>query len=190
MRGLIACAERGAPGEAYNLASGVETSILDLARTDQRTDRQPDADRAGAGARLGPLGPPFRRSRARRSEQLGFVADNAAARRARRDDRLDPRQPRHDPPLHAAACALCAGAARGARHEAVSRILTVVGARPQFVKAAAISRAIAARGDIEEILLHTGQHFDAAMSQVFFDELGHRRAARSISTSTAAVTAR
>ncbi|HEX3861624.1 MAG TPA: UDP-N-acetylglucosamine 2-epimerase (non-hydrolyzing) [Stellaceae bacterium] len=51
------------------------------------------------------------------------------------------------------------------------RLLTVVGARPQFVKAAAISRAVAARGDIEEILLHTGQHFDPAMSQIFFDEL-------------------
>ena len=52
------------------------------------------------------------------------------------------------------------------------RILTVVGARPQFVKAAAISRAVAARGDIEEILLHTGQHFDPEMSDVFFAELG------------------
>ena len=52
------------------------------------------------------------------------------------------------------------------------RMLTVVGARPQFVKVAAISRAVAARDDIEEILLHTGQHFDAAMSRVFFDELG------------------
>ena len=52
------------------------------------------------------------------------------------------------------------------------RLLTVVGARPQLVKAAAISRAVAARDDIEEILVHTGQHFDAAMSQVFFDELG------------------
>jgi UDP-GlcNAc3NAcA epimerase len=52
------------------------------------------------------------------------------------------------------------------------RLLTVVGARPQFVKAAAISRAVAARDDVEEILLHTGQHFDPAMSQVFFDELG------------------
>jgi UDP-GlcNAc3NAcA epimerase len=53
------------------------------------------------------------------------------------------------------------------------RILTVVGARPQFVKAAAISRAIAACDDeISEILIHTGQHFDPDMSQVFFDELG------------------
>jgi UDP-GlcNAc3NAcA epimerase len=52
------------------------------------------------------------------------------------------------------------------------RLLTIVGARPQFVKAAAISRAMAARDDIAEILLHTGQHFDDAMSRVFFDELG------------------
>jgi UDP-GlcNAc3NAcA epimerase len=52
------------------------------------------------------------------------------------------------------------------------RMLTVVGARPQFVKAAAISRAVAARRDVEEILVHTGQHFDPAMSRVFFDELG------------------
>jgi UDP-GlcNAc3NAcA epimerase len=52
------------------------------------------------------------------------------------------------------------------------RLLTVVGARPQFVKAAAISRALAGRGGVEEMLLHTGQHFDADMSRVFFDELG------------------
>ena len=52
------------------------------------------------------------------------------------------------------------------------RILTVVGARPQFVKAAPISRAIAARDGIREILVHTGQHFDAGMSRIFFEELG------------------
>ena len=51
-------------------------------------------------------------------------------------------------------------------------ILTVVGARPQFVKAAAVSRAIAADGRARETLVHTGQHFDPGMSQVFFDELG------------------
>ena len=51
-------------------------------------------------------------------------------------------------------------------------ILTVVGARPQFVKAAAVSRAIAANGQVQETLIHTGQHFDPGMSQVFFDELG------------------
>ena len=51
-------------------------------------------------------------------------------------------------------------------------VLSVVGARPQFVKAATVSRAIAARGDLEELLLHTGQHYDHGMSQRFFDELG------------------
>src|ERR1700724_1707884 len=51
------------------------------------------------------------------------------------------------------------------------RILTVVGARPQFVKAAPISRAIATRDGIQEILVHTGQHFDPGMSQIFFDQL-------------------
>ncbi len=52
------------------------------------------------------------------------------------------------------------------------KILTVVGARPQFVKAAALSKQIAQTNGIEEILLHTGQHFDTDMSDVFFDELG------------------
>lgn len=51
------------------------------------------------------------------------------------------------------------------------KVLTVVGARPQFVKAAPVSRALAHAG-IEEALVHTGQHHDAKMSQVFFDELG------------------
>ena len=46
-----------------------------------------------------------------------------------------------------------------------------MGARPQFVKAAAVSPALAKAG-IEEILVHTGQHYDASLSQVFFDELG------------------
>lgn len=52
------------------------------------------------------------------------------------------------------------------------KIVTVVGARPQFVKAAAVSREIAARPAIEERLVHTGQHHDANMSGAFFDELG------------------
>lgn len=53
-------------------------------------------------------------------------------------------------------------------------LLTVIGARPQIIKAAAISRAVRNhfRGEIEEKILHTGQHYDANMSQVFFDELG------------------
>jgi UDP-GlcNAc3NAcA epimerase len=52
----------------------------------------------------------------------------------------------------------------------VATILTVVGARPQFVKAAPVSRALA-RKRLREILVHTGQHFDDAMSAVFFEEL-------------------
>ena len=52
-------------------------------------------------------------------------------------------------------------------------ILTVVGARPQFIKAAPVSAALA-RAGLREVLVHTGQHFDAQMSDVFFDELGLR----------------
>lgn len=54
------------------------------------------------------------------------------------------------------------------------QLLTVIGARPQIIKAAAVSRAVRERfaGQIEEKILHTGQHYDANMSQVFFDELG------------------
>ncbi|MFN0033067.1 MAG: non-hydrolyzing UDP-N-acetylglucosamine 2-epimerase [Flavobacteriales bacterium] len=53
------------------------------------------------------------------------------------------------------------------------RLATIVGARPQFIKAAALSRAIGEHFNkrISEILVHTGQHFDHNMSQVFFDEL-------------------
>ncbi len=53
----------------------------------------------------------------------------------------------------------------------MTAILTVVGARPQFVKAAAVSRALAADGRFREAIVHTGQHFDPGMSDVFFDEL-------------------
>jgi len=51
------------------------------------------------------------------------------------------------------------------------KIVTVVGARPQFVKAAVVSRAIADHPDLREILLHTGQHFDREMSHIFFEEM-------------------
>ena len=53
------------------------------------------------------------------------------------------------------------------------RLVNLVGARPQIIKASAVSRAIgsARRGDIEEIVVHTGQHYDRKMSEVFFEEL-------------------
>ena len=50
-------------------------------------------------------------------------------------------------------------------------LLGVVGARPQFIKAAAVSRVIRAMQEVEEILVHTGQHYDQNMSAVFFEEL-------------------
>ena len=52
------------------------------------------------------------------------------------------------------------------------RVLSIVGARPQFVKAAAMCRAVAAHPDISHKIIHTGQHYDARMSDVFFEELG------------------
>ncbi|HEX7892060.1 MAG TPA: UDP-N-acetylglucosamine 2-epimerase (non-hydrolyzing) [Ramlibacter sp.] len=54
------------------------------------------------------------------------------------------------------------------------KIVTVVGARPQFIKAAAVSRVIRGEyaGRVEEVLVHTGQHYDSNMSAVFFEELG------------------
>ena len=60
-RGLQACALRGGAGEIYNLASGARDLDPRAGRDDQRADRQPDADRARPGARLGPLGPALRR---------------------------------------------------------------------------------------------------------------------------------
>jgi UDP-GlcNAc3NAcA epimerase len=48
---------------------------------------------------------------------------------------------------------------------------TVVGARPQFIKAAVVSRALRSTSGAEEILIHTGQHYDENMSDVFFEEL-------------------
>lgn len=51
------------------------------------------------------------------------------------------------------------------------RIMTIVGARPQFIKAATVSRLIEKQSGCDEILVHTGQHYDPQMSDVFFDEL-------------------
>lgn len=49
------------------------------------------------------------------------------------------------------------------------KVLTILGARPQFIKAAAVSRVI--REEITELIVHTGQHYDANMSDIFFEEL-------------------
>lgn len=51
------------------------------------------------------------------------------------------------------------------------KIVSIIGARPQFIKAAVVSKEFIKRDGIEEILVHTGQHYDENMSKVFFDEL-------------------
>jgi len=51
------------------------------------------------------------------------------------------------------------------------KCICVVGARPQFIKASIVSRQIRARGDIREVLVHTGQHYDPNMSDVFFEDM-------------------
>lgn len=62
----------------------------------------------------------------------------------------------------------------------MSVIITVIGARPQFVKAAAVSRALARCWPVREIIVHTGQHYDAMMSDVFFEELRIPKPAHSL----------
>lgn len=54
------------------------------------------------------------------------------------------------------------------------KIVTVVGARPQFIKAAALRAAFDESPDFHEVLVHTGQHYDTNMSGIFFEELGLR----------------
>jgi UDP-GlcNAc3NAcA epimerase len=56
----------------------------------------------------------------------------------------------------------------------MKKVVTVIGARPQIIKAAAVSRAVAKKfsESLNEVIVHTGQHYDENMSQVFFDELG------------------
>ncbi|RIY41604.1 non-hydrolyzing UDP-N-acetylglucosamine 2-epimerase [Neopusillimonas maritima] len=56
----------------------------------------------------------------------------------------------------------------------MKKILTVLGARPQFIKASVVSTQIADSSSLDEVIVHTGQHFDANMSDVFFEELGMR----------------
>ncbi|MGC6511940.1 MAG: non-hydrolyzing UDP-N-acetylglucosamine 2-epimerase [Parvibaculales bacterium] len=51
------------------------------------------------------------------------------------------------------------------------KLYTIIGTRPQFIKASAFSHAVALDGDIEEVSIHTGQHYDRAMSDIFFNEL-------------------
>lgn len=51
------------------------------------------------------------------------------------------------------------------------KVISIVGARPQFVKASVISREIAHHKNIKEVIIHTGQHFDKNMSDIFFDEM-------------------
>lgn len=59
----------------------------------------------------------------------------------------------------------------------MTKILTVLGARPQFIKASVVSQAIQKAPGLQEVVVHTGQHFDNNMSEVFFTELGMNKPA-------------
>lgn len=53
----------------------------------------------------------------------------------------------------------------------MNKLLTIIGARPQFIKASVVSKAIVEADGLQEVIVHTGQHFDANMSDIFFDQL-------------------
>jgi UDP-GlcNAc3NAcA epimerase len=67
------------------------------------------------------------------------------------------------------------------------RIVTIIGNRPQFVKAAAVSRKLRTRH--EELIVHTGQHYDDELSRIFFDELGVPAPDRQLGTGSGSTTA-
>ena len=60
------------------------------------------------------------------------------------------------------------------------KILNVVGARPNFVKIAPLIHEMRKRPGIEPLLVHTGQHYDTGMSDVFFEQLGQREATQEV----------
>lgn len=61
------------------------------------------------------------------------------------------------------------------------KVVTIVGARPQFIKAAVVSRVIQAAQGLQEVMVHTGQHYDHGMSEIFFDELSIPKPAYNLS---------
>ena len=56
----------------------------------------------------------------------------------------------------------------------MKKLLTIIGARPQFIKASVVSKVIAETSGLQEVIVHTGQHYDDRMSRVFFRDLGLR----------------
>src|SRR3954467_3633109 len=77
--------------------------------------------------------------------------------------------------LHALARTACRAHARRRAHAPVARralmIVHVLGARPNYMKVAPVYAALASRGNVEQQLVHTGQHYDALLKDVFFAEL-------------------
>ena len=59
----------------------------------------------------------------------------------------------------------------GKSERKIMKLLSIIGARPQFIKASAVSREIAKYPDIDEVIVHTGQHFDKNMSKIFFEQM-------------------